>query len=89
MAVEDFIKPHNRPMVKVSFINVGASDMSWSIECEEQHVNGDFLAKEINQKGALMSRGIDFRQYKENEDKHGIFVGQVRHVGDVEIKEVN
>lgn len=85
--LEELIKPHSRKIVKVNFINIGSINKSWSLDCEEQWLCYDFLYAELRQSNAIMSREIDLRQYKDNEHRYGVFVGVVRHVGDIEIIE--
>jgi hypothetical protein len=83
--LDDLCKPHNRKIIKVNFIKIGSTDKSWSIDCEEQWLCYDFLYTELKLSNSIMSRNIDFKQYKDNENKYGVFVGLVRHIGDIEI----
>lgn len=83
--LEELRKPHNRKIVKVNFINIGSINKSWSLDCEEQWLCYDFLYAELKQSNSILSRDIELKQYKDNENKYGVFVGLVRHVGDIEI----
>lgn len=83
--LDDLCKPHNRKIVKVNFIKIGSIGKSWSLNCEEQWLCYDFLYAELKQSNSIMSRDIELKQYKDNENKYGVFVGLVRHVGNIEI----
>lgn len=86
--LEEWIRPLNTPLYKVEFISIGSDNKSWTTEIREHELCADTLIRELRMKSAVMSRGIDFYEYKDNKNKLGVFVGVVRHIGDIQLTKI-
>lgn len=86
--IEQWTKPLNSPLHKVEFTSSGCPSKNWTVNYRKHEICADTLIAELRMKSGVMSRGIDFHTYKDDQNKIGVFVGIFRHIGDIQITEL-
>lgn len=87
--IDEWTRPLNSPLYKVSFSNVGHTKASWDLELREHELNHNWLIQELRRGGGLMSRDIELIEDNDDPHKLGVFVGLVRKVGEVTLTKLN